>query len=76
MDLVPPGFRYMEDMMGYYLGVVVGILMCFVVMFAIYMNDYKDGQIDAINGDIKYELVVQKDNSTKWERIKDYENKN
>lgn len=30
-------------------------------------NTYKDGQIDAIRGNIKYELKVQKDGTTRWE---------
>ena len=30
---------------------------------------YKRGQLDAINGNIKYCLVKQADNSTQWEKI-------
>ena len=32
---------------------------------------YKRGQVDAINGIVKYELVVAENNSTYWKRIKD-----
>ena len=28
---------------------------------------YRLGQIDAINGIVKYELVKQEDNSTRWQ---------
>ena len=31
---------------------------------------YKEGQIDAIRGDIRYELVEQSDGSTDWKKIK------
>ena len=34
---------------------------------------YKQGQIDAINGNIKYELVEQPDRTTKWKEIKENE---
>ncbi len=30
---------------------------------------YKDGQVDAINGTIKYKLVVNKDKTSQWETI-------
>ena len=30
---------------------------------------YKQGQIDAINGKICYQIVLQADGSTKWEKI-------
>jgi hypothetical protein len=32
---------------------------------------YKKGQIDAINGIIKYELIKQENGESKWKRIKD-----
>lgn len=31
---------------------------------------YKDGQIDAIQGKIHYQLVPQKDGTTEWEYVK------
>lgn len=33
-------------------------------------HTYRDGQIDAIRGEVKYELKVQEDGTTKWEYIK------
>lgn len=33
-------------------------------------NSYKRGQIDALNGKISFELKVQEDKTTKWEKIK------
>lgn len=47
-------------------GIIIGILvtlMCSIVLFG---SDYKKGQIDAINGKIRYELQVQPDNSQIW----------
>jgi hypothetical protein len=32
---------------------------------------YKNGQIDALNGVIKYELTVNAANETVWEKIKE-----
>lgn len=31
---------------------------------------YRDGQIDALTGNIKYELVTQPDSTRTWEEIK------
>jgi hypothetical protein len=31
---------------------------------------YKKGQIDALNGKVSFELKVQEDKTTKWEKIK------
>ena len=33
-------------------------------------KSYQDGQVDAINGVIKYELVTQPDSTRIWEKIK------
>ena len=55
----------------FWMGVVMGLFVAF--LFATWVtrdwDPYKNGQIDAINGNIKYELVEQADGSTSWERI-------
>ena len=38
--------------------------------FSTHTRPYKEGQIDALNGKIKYELVEQSDGSIKWKRVK------
>ncbi len=52
---------------GFLLGFVTVLFLC--VIFFIIRPNYKDGQIDAINGVIKYELQVQHDGSTDWEKV-------
>lgn len=50
---------------------IVFIIIIFILIwsFGFYLglnNGYKEGQIDAINGVIKYELVINKDKSMTW----------
>ena len=33
-------------------------------------DDYEQGQIDALSGNIKYELITNPDSSRTWEEIK------
>lgn len=40
-----------------------------LLLINMYINNYKKGQIDAINGNIKYELVKNSDGTTSWEEI-------
>lgn len=52
---------------------VLFLLACFVVAAMIhddlqYDRAYKNGQIDAITGNIQYELVEHKDMSKTWEK--------
>lgn len=52
--------------------ITLGLLgMMYFFTFAGERIGYKQGQIDAINGVIKYELVEQEDGSTKWEKQHD-----
>lgn len=50
------------------IGIAIGLIISIIIMIG--NNEYKSGQIDAINGDIKYELVTQNDSTTKWKLIK------
>jgi hypothetical protein len=51
---------------------IISLLVCLTIM--IYLggaNDgYKKGQIDAINGEIHYQLEKQPNGETEWARIK------
>lgn len=51
---------------------VVGIVIGVFLMHA-FCNTYKIGQIDALNGIIKYELVTQEDKTTIWVRTNNNE---
>ena len=58
------------DFLTLYLGLVIGALIMNLA-FEFLDSTYGDGQIDAINGIIKYELVKQPDNTTSWRYIKE-----
>jgi len=49
-----------------YCSFLAGMIITFLFLCA-FDRTYKDGQIDAINGNIKYELVKRSDGTTKWE---------
>ena len=57
-------------------GVIISIIVFMLVLIAlmlfmckvIYDRGYYEGQIDAINGIIKYELTTTSDSSSRWER--------
>lgn len=53
--------------------IVVGLIFVIawvLILAATVKENYKLGQIDALNGIIKYELIRQDDNTTQWEKIK------
>lgn len=62
MDNVILGF-----MPGFLLGILLGILVCIYSTAGV---EYKLGQIDALTGKIKYELVQHDDKTVSWEEIK------
>ena len=50
------------------------ICICVIISFVLIvmltgMVCYKQGQVDALNGDVRYELTQQTDNSIKWTLI-------
>jgi len=55
------------------LWIVLFILLVVWINIGFKKTGYKQGQIDAINGNIKYELVEQPDRTTKWKEIKESE---
>ena len=49
---------------------LVFIIICLILInIGVYYGQYKDGQIDAINGKIYYELIESEDRSTQWKKI-------
>lgn len=56
-------------------GLVVMMLMLFIIGVTIGIlyttNYYKQGQIDALTGKIKYRLIVNPDSTRTWERVGD-----
>jgi hypothetical protein len=59
-------------LVGVVLGVfsVVGFISLLGNESRFYMNGYEQGQVDALTGKIKYELVIQPDSTRTWEKIK------
>jgi len=53
----------------FFWGVVVGALICLLIFTPTTgcHGTHKQGQIDAINGVIKYKLVMHPDKTTSWE---------
>jgi len=47
------------------IGVVVTLL-----IFMYVVDPYKQGQVDALTGNVKYELVTQDDSTKVWKEIK------
>jgi len=54
----------------FFCGIVVGMIMSLITMIA--LDPYKQGQIDSMNGVLKYKLVEQADKSIEWERLERY----
>ena len=59
---VPPKYTFP-------LGMIKGDGTIEVHSYILTSGNYKDGQIDAIVGNIKYELVLQEDNTIIWEAV-------
>jgi len=56
--------------MEYFIGIFLGFILGFLVAVGFYHDvGYKKGQIDAINGIIKYELVDMPDQTKDWRKI-------
>ena len=50
---------------------IVIMILIFVMAMFLQIKSYKRGQIDCINGKIKYYLVEQSDKTMKWEYTND-----
>ena len=62
----------MDDYNAYFLtfvtDIVVGIILTFTFLNITDMT-YKDGQIDALTGEIHYHMVVNEDSTRTWELL-------
>jgi len=54
---------------GIAIGIIFGFALSFICDPMIKKEGYKQGQIDAFNNKIKYELKEQSDGSKTWEEI-------
>jgi hypothetical protein len=54
---------------GCILGIALGLWLSYISQY-IFGRTYKDGQIDALTGKVKYELVTHPDSTKTWESIK------
>jgi len=52
------------------LGVFIGAIVMWVLLVVL-GDTYEKGQIDALSGTVKYELVKQDNDSVQWQRIED-----
>lgn len=64
---------YVEEHLGFYSGFM--LLICYIIfglsmLIGVSAITYKEGQIDALTGDVKYELVEKEDMTKEWVRIK------
>jgi len=52
--------------------IALSILIVFQCWFSFmnYNRGYRDGQIDALNSKVRYELITNDDSTTTWKRIK------
>ena len=53
------------------IGFLCGIMFMLLLAFNMTKKSYKQGQIDAINNKICYELILKEDGSTSWEKIEE-----
>ncbi len=58
-----------------FVGVIIGVVAVTALLFSVneytrfYQDGYEKGQIDALIGNIKYELVTQPDSTRVWKEI-------
>jgi len=51
-------------------GVFIGAIVMWILLVVLGYT-YEKGQIDALSGTVKYELVKQDNDSVQWQRIED-----
>ncbi len=58
---------------GIVIGVIIGVIIIGILTAILdpIRDSYKQGQVDALTGQIKFELVSNPDSSKTWERIKE-----
>ena len=60
-------FHFGHVLIGVLVGWLLGVFVCEYGNW----NEYKDGQVDALTGNIKYELTEHPDSTKTWEEIGD-----
>lgn len=62
----------MDDrLITFLFGFIAALFFCLIFLYPTHVKQgYKQGQIDAINGNIKYHKVTHKDSTVTWEEIK------
>lgn len=61
-----------DDVLGFIFGFAIAVVVVFVFQSASgcnRMDGYKDGQIDALTGKVKYHLVVNPDSTREWKEV-------
>lgn len=53
---------------AFVIGMILGGAIIIVILLGTYGNVYKRGQIDALSGNIAYELVKQPNGETVWQK--------
>jgi uncharacterized membrane protein YdjX (TVP38/TMEM64 family) len=53
---------------GLFIGMIIGVILLSMIFNPTEIG-YKRGQIDALIGNIKYELVINPDSTRTWEKI-------
>jgi hypothetical protein len=61
-----------DQTIAFLLGIFIGALSVVYLsdLFLEFTRPYKEGQVDAMNGKIHYELKTMPDGTTQWERKK------
>lgn len=58
---------------SFFIGLFIGMILLMIIFSTCngvtILKDYKRGQIDALTGKIKYELVPMPDSTTQWKKI-------
>jgi hypothetical protein len=60
----------MEDLAVDIIMIVACVIIILLIALFEYKDGYKNGQVDAINGKIKYKLEEREDKTTDWVEIK------
>ena len=52
------------------IGVFIGFVLALILfIWQVFPKEYKSGQVDALTGKVKYEMVVHEDSTRTWEKI-------
>ena len=55
---------------GAFIAIIISLMVSVLFLGPIsYNTGFKEGQIDALTGNVKYELIINPDSTRSWERI-------